>query len=106
MCLHLLSAAAVQYDDEGRVKSLLMETALAADSTAVAATLQFLPASWLPAAATVFHFATGTMTLSSGERCGVELCWRQQDAGGSRKQRRQAAQHPAAPFPRTVTVCI
>jgi hypothetical protein len=79
-----------------------MESALAGDNTAVAATLHLLPATWLPAHAAVFHFATGTMALADGERCGLELSWRNEEVGGG--QGKQQEQHPAAPFPRTVTV--
>jgi hypothetical protein len=59
----------------------------------VAAKLQFLPAARLPATASAFQLATGTISLASGEQCGVELSWRPQ-------------QHPAALFPRTITVCV
>jgi hypothetical protein len=75
-----------------------METALQADNTKVSVTLQFSTAAGLPTAASAFQTATGTMSFANGERCGVELAWRQQDAAG--KQQR----HPAASFPHIVTV--
>ena len=86
--------APLQYHEDGRVKSLSMETALQADNTAVAVTLQFSTAAGLPTSAAAFDSAAGHMSFANGERCGVELCWRQ------RGQQR----HPAAPFPHTVTV--
>lgn len=92
--LEVSLCAVVQYHDDGRVKSLAMETALQADNTAVAVALHFSMAAGLPATASAFDSATGTMSFANGERCSVELCWRQQ----------QRQRHPAAPFPHTVTV--
>jgi hypothetical protein len=92
--LTIALCAFLQYHEDGRVKSLSMETALQADNTAVAVTLQFSTAAGLPTAAAAFDSATGHMSFRNGERCGVELCWR----------RREQRRHPAAPFPHTVTV--